>query len=355
MSRHDVPAFRGLDAAAASSGAGGAGSRSRADPLDVYLTVDVEVWCDGWEHLDENFPTCFRQYIHGPTARGDYGLPYQLRRLSDHGLEAVFFVEPLFSLRFGEQPLADVVGLLKEARQDVQLHLHTEWVDEARHPELPQVGAKRQYLHLFDETAQAGLIALGDRLLQRAGAPAARAFRAGSFGFDHRTLPALRRCGIGVDASYNASMFGPESGVRPGTLLTDSTLCDGLCELPMTVFVDGRRRLRHVQLTACSWPEIESLLEQAFERGQRSFTILSHGSELLDRARRRPDDVAVQRFDRLCAHLDRHRDRFRVRRLDGAPPRTDETQPPPLAGSLGRTLWRMGEQLWRRRPHWTPS
>ena len=69
--------------------------------MDVFLTVDVEVWCDGWDDIDAKFPDAFQRYIYGPTSRGDYGLPYQLRQLQDHGLTGVFFVEPLFSTRFG--------------------------------------------------------------------------------------------------------------------------------------------------------------------------------------------------------------------------------------------------------------
>ena len=60
--------------------------------LDVLITVDVEIWCDGWQDIDARFPDAFRRYIHGPTAGGDYGLPYQLKVLSDHGLKGVFFV-----------------------------------------------------------------------------------------------------------------------------------------------------------------------------------------------------------------------------------------------------------------------
>ena len=46
--------------------------------LDVFITVDVEVWCDGWNDLDTKFPNAFKRYIYGPTSGGNYGLPYQL-------------------------------------------------------------------------------------------------------------------------------------------------------------------------------------------------------------------------------------------------------------------------------------
>ena len=97
--------------------------------LDVFLTVDVEVWCNGWEDLDAKFPAAFRRYIYGPTSKGDYGLPYQLRHLRDYGLTGVFFVEPLFSTRFGPEPLVEILDLIREEEHEIQLHLHTEWAD----------------------------------------------------------------------------------------------------------------------------------------------------------------------------------------------------------------------------------
>jgi len=69
--------------------------------------------------------------------------------LRDHGIPGTFFVEPLFATRFGSQPLQEIVGLVRAGGQEVQLHLHTEWVDEARTPLLPGARAKRQYLHHF--------------------------------------------------------------------------------------------------------------------------------------------------------------------------------------------------------------
>ena len=119
--------------------------------LDVFFTVDVEVWCDGWTDIDKKFPGAFRQYIYGTTPRGDFGLPYQLKVLNQHGLTGVFFIEPLFSTRFGAQALAEIVGLVQESDQEVQLHMHTEWVDEAREPLLEAVHSKRQHLRYFTQ------------------------------------------------------------------------------------------------------------------------------------------------------------------------------------------------------------
>lgn len=320
-----------------------------AGVLDVYFTVDVEVWCDGWVEMDRRFPEAYRRYVHGPTARGDFGLPFKAKVLQDHGLTGTFFVEPLFSTRFGAQPLNDIVGILSESRQDIQLHLHTEWVDEARQPLLRCDEGKKQHLRQFTASDQFVLLDAARRLLEASGAPAVSAFRAGSFAFNADTLPALARAGITIDASYNATMFGPDSGVSPGQPLTDTTMAGEVLELPMTVFHDGFGRLRHVQLTACSWPEMEALLWQALHRGQRAFVILSHNFELLNTHQTGADDIVIGRFRKLCAFLDRHRDRFHVRGLRGACPKVGTRQPPPLQVSATRSFGRMVEQLYRRR------
>ena len=88
----------------------------------------------------------------------------------------------------------------------------------------------------------------------------------------------------------------------------------------MTVFYNGTRSLRHAQVTACSYREMEGLLWQALESGRKAFVILSHNFELLNGSMNRPDDIVVTRFRKLCSFLDRHRDCFHVRGFYGLTP-----------------------------------
>ena len=317
--------------------------------LDVFLTVDVEIWCGGWQDLDQRFPSAFRQYVYGPTSRGEYGLRYQSNVLKAHGLTGVFFVEPLFSTRFGREPLAEIVGLLREGAQEIELHLHTEWVDESKEPLLENVSGKRQHLRYFTLTEQTTLVAAGLGLIKQAGAGDITAFRAGSFAFNVDTLRALAANGIRVDSSYNASRFGLDSGVMPGVVVVSPIECEGVYEYPMTVFNDGTGSLRHVQLTACSYLEIEGLLWQALEAERDSFVLLSHNFELLNRAQNRPDDVVVRRFRKLCSFLDRNRDCFRTRGFRGLTPHVARQQPAPLVSTIWKTGARVMEQAYRKR------
>ena len=317
--------------------------------LNVFFTVDVEIWCDGWNDLDRKFPEAFQRYVYGPTSRGNYGLPATLDLLQAHGLKGVFFVEPLFATRFGHQPLADIIGLLHEAAQDIELHLHTEWVDESILPLLPEIKGKRQHLRYFSLAEQRVLIQAGARLLQQSGSDAIHAFRAGSFGFNRETLIALKDNHIFVDSSYNATAFGIDSGVCPGVTVVVTLHCEGITEYPMTVFSDGTGSLRHAQLTACTFKELEGLLWQALESGRRSFVILSHNFELLNQAKTRPDAVVVDRLRKLCSFLDRNRDSFRTCGFRGQPHGLEQSQPAPLNSALWKTGYRIVEQVYRRR------
>lgn len=317
--------------------------------LDVFFTVDVEVWCDGWQDLDAQFPAAFRRYVYGNTPQGEVGLPYQCQVLRDHGLVGMFFVETLFSGRFGLDPLAEIVGLVRDRGQEVQLHLHTEWVDEWPVHPLPGVKGKRQFMRDWSLDQQRALIEEGLRRLECANAPRPDCLRAGSFGGNADTLEALRLAALSVECSYNASTFGPSSGVAPGVLLHDTHEERGSYVLPITVYDTGFGRLRHAQLGACSAAEIEGLLWTALEQGRRSFVLLSHNFELLAPSGRRADPVVLSRFHRLCRFFDRHRDCFRVRGWRGHAPPATGPQPPPLRSSRRRSAWRVGEQLYRRR------
>lgn len=316
--------------------------------LNVFYTVDVEIWCDGWNDLDVRFADSFRRYIHGSTASGEFGIPYQLELLEAHGLRGVFFVEPLFAGRFGIDPLAEIVGMLSAKHQDVELHMHTEWVDEVPHPVVEPTGHKRQHLRGFSLADQTALIAEGLRLMREAGASDINAFRAGNFGFNTDSLVALANNGLQIDSSYNACHLGPSSGLAPGTLLVDPVQQDGVYEYPVTVFVDGMRRLRPLQLTACSWSEMEGLLWRALEAGYQSVVIVSHSFELLDADRNRPDRIAIQRFRSMCEFLDKHRGSFRACGFDEIQGCAVVRQPELINSPIWHTARRLAEQGYRR-------
>ena len=326
---------------------------SGADRLDVFLTCDTEIWCDGWSGLDEKFPDAFARYVYGHDPRGQaYGLPRQLELLHQHGLHGVFFVESLFTGRFGIGPLQEIVGLIRGAGQEVQLHLHPEWADESRSRWLPHVPEKRQHLRYFGADDQAILLEAGIQALQDAGAPRPTAFRAGSYALNTDTFKALGRLGIRIDSSYNATMLGDTSGLAPGRRLVDVARFGNLLEFPVAYFRDGFGRLRHAQLGACSFEELRDALWSARRGGLRAFVIVFHNFELLNQAKRDKDPTVVKRFERLCRFLADHSKDFCCRGFaDMVAERyvvCDAQDGPQLKVGLPPTVRRHWEQVARR-------
>ncbi|HEU4726131.1 MAG TPA: polysaccharide deacetylase, partial [Candidatus Eisenbacteria bacterium] len=301
---------------------------------------------NGWSDLDRKFPDAFRRYVYGPTSRGDYGLPIQFKILNDHGLTAAFFVEPLFSLRFGRGPLEEMVGLVRNAKQEVQLHLHTEWLDEPAERVFPEIREKRQFLYMFDGAQQTRLFEVGLGLLRGSGATGVNAFRAGSFGLSEETFAAARAAGLAFDTSFNPASAHPINRRRRYLRPVE---VDGIAEYPLTIFRDGLGKIRQAQVGSCSLGELKRCLWSARDAGWGAVVILSHNFEMMNANKDRPDMIVVRRFEGLCRFLAGHREEFRVRGFSDLRPAFDaaESATLPSAG-IGATAVRYGEQGIRR-------
>lgn len=322
--------------------------------MRVYLTFDVEIWCNGWSQLDAAFPASYERYVYGRSAQGDYALPKTLEILNRHGLKGVFFIEPLFSARFGEEYLARLVTMVREAGQEVQLHLHPEWVDEIQPPILPDIPGKRQHLAYYSLEEQTSLIGQARQLLETAGADPVTAFRAGSYRANRDTYTALHRNNLLIDSSLNElhSCDVPDlAGQRP---FRQPFPVDGVTVLPIGLFRDGFGKLRPAQVGACGEGELQAALLDAASLGWRDFVIVSHNFEMLVPGKSVPDPVVVKRFEGLCRFLAEQREGLVTagfNELAGelqavvAPPPDDERLP--KAGRW-QTARRYGEQAVRR-------
>ncbi len=230
--------------------------------LDVFFTVDVEIWCEGWTNLDEKFPAAFKTYIYGPTPKGNFGLPYISNVLKDHGLTGAFFVEALFSTRFGGQPLAKIVGLLHESSPGgaTPYRILNGSTSRRRRSSMSSFSAgKRRHLRYFSMDDQAIPIAAGTRILEEAGATAITVPEQGvsrSMSIPPARLPPTESPS---DTSYNACRLRFQQRRHAGHDSRGSLrMCRRLRISMMTVFADGTRSLRHeAQLTACSYGELE--------------------------------------------------------------------------------------------------
>lgn len=273
--------------------------------MNILFTFDVEVWCNSWDTLDEDFPASFDRYVFGRSDKGAYALPKILDTLNKYHLKGVFFVEPLFAARFGIEYLAIIVKLIQDAGQEIQLHLHPEWTDEAREALLENVTSKRQHLTQYNADEQKILIKHGIRLLDEAGCTPPTAFRAGSFSCNQHTFAAVTENGLKFDSSINPQMEESQPGdiipvkANPYEVFTRN----GLTLIPMSSFRDGFGHNRHAQIGACSAHEITQALEDAVRKQWHTFVLLSHSFELMIPGRNLPDFFVEQRFTHICRFL----------------------------------------------------
>lgn len=318
--------------------------------MNVYLTFDVEVWCDGWDSLDASFPGSYERYVYGATRRDGYAMPRTLDTIVRHGLVGVFFVEPLFSARFGAQHLETITDMILAAGQDVQLHLHPEWTDEIRPAMIDDISRKRQHLTCYTLAEQTALIGFGKQLLEQATGRAVTAFRSGGFAANRDTFTALEANGITADSSLNACHDHSEGGLEAFGPWKPDVVIGGVHSFPVTVFADGFGRPRPAQVGSTSFREMREALESAQASGCRHFVIVSHNFEMLRRGSTAPDHIVARRFDQLCAFLASERDRFQTNTfpLRGGLNTPDSVSRKEPAASWSATAWRHAEQLARR-------
>jgi hypothetical protein len=287
--------------------------------------------------------------ILGRTSSGDYGLPFLLRSLGEHGLKAVFFTESLFASALGLAWLERVVSLVQSSRQEVQLHVHTEWLSDIAARELPP--KRRQNLKDFELTDQAAIIAHALANLRGAGATNVSAFRAGNLGGNRDTLVAAHANGLTLDMSFSWA-----HGNQRAAEWCSAQPYAACPTVPLPCVEDFVGQRRPAQLTALSWVELQSALIQAERAGWPAFVILLHGSELVCYDRKnprivRPHRINILRWKRLCDFLTNHRDRFVTIGCEEANSlMCAETYrfTPVVRSSVGATLWRIGEQLLSR-------
>lgn len=308
----------------------------------VYITIDTEysagmVVQQGTDCRAENFARA----IACETPSGPVGIGYQLDRFDRHGLKAVFFVDPMPALVWGVAAIADVVGPIVARGHDVQLHLHTEWLEFAgsANPLGTRTGTHIKDF-AFDE--QCRLLAYARDTLIAAGAPAPIAFRAGNYGANDDTLRALAEIGLAYDTSHCPGIAGSDCAIGLGADDRLPVERYGVIEVPISAIATRGDGLRHGQLTALSAGEILAALRHTRSQGGESFTLVSHSFELASRDRLRTNQIVKRRFEQVCAGLARMEGVTTATYAD-APPRLPRTPAPQRV--LPHSPWRTGLRL----------
>jgi hypothetical protein len=309
--------------------------------LDVLITVDTEFWPAGTdlEAARDNYARC----VLGRHRHGAHGIGYQIEALNAHGLKGVFFIEALHTAVLGDEFLARTVDMVRGGGHEVQLHLHPEWVGVWDGS--PFAGRKGRNMHQFDEDDQAAMIDIGLHAMARCGVGDIVAFRAGNYGANRATLRALARCGLAFDTSYNLAHMSSDCALDFPQPLETAVQAEGVWEVPVTHFSDRPGHIRPMQLCAVSYNEMSAVLKTARVAGRATAVLVSHGFELMNPARTRPDPVVVNRFGQLCHFLGAAREQGIVTRGFSDLVLSEAPQALPIRSNAVRTGARMVEQL----------
>ncbi len=278
--------------------------------LSVLISIDTEVYPlnEGWQ--SRNLADDIRRDIYGDTAKGSFGVPYQLEVFRRNRIKAVFFVEALHASCnwVGLSPLRDLVELIYSYEQEVQLHLHPEWV-----PHLPNKAVQDHgyLLTSYNEEEQYRLIDMAANNLVSAGAKPPMAFRAGDYAANRNTLRALKRAGFRYDSSYNYPYLGSTCALDCGPLWQPALLEPELWEVPVSCFEDWKGHFRHCQICACSEAEIRESVMQAARNSWQTYVLVSHSFEMISNRRSNrstwPKWQVIRRFEAECEWLSHNR------------------------------------------------
>ncbi len=262
----------------------------------ALITIDTELSAllhQRGVSLADNFAAS----ITGRTANGNFGIGWQMDVMDRWGVRGVYFVDPMPGLVYGTGFVADIVGPIIKRGHDVQLHIHTEWLEWAKDRPVSTTGRNIGDFSCDDQLA---LLTWARDALAAAGVPPAIAFRAGNYGADDRTLAVLPQLGIRWDSSFNAAYAGGDCRMTLDPAQIDPCMIGDIIEVPVAGLYDRPGQMRPAQICALSAAEMRASLVHAVETGRPLFSIVSHSFEMLSRDRQRPNRLVMARFEALC-------------------------------------------------------
>jgi hypothetical protein len=242
------------------------------------------------------------------------------------------------------------VEKLVRAGQDVQLHLHPNWLSFERGKRKPDKPFTDN-CHELSVEHLAGLIAEGaDQIADWTGKRAI-AMRAGNFSTGLSVFQAMQQAGLRVASNICVAVAPPPE--RELTLTGGVHEIAGIRELPVTCFADigpvGRGHLRSMQVRALTAREVIVVLDDAHACGNPVVVIVTHPFEFLKKrdfryTGLRPNHLVQHRFRRICAFLAENTDRFEDLPIATAANALDPPQPwTELRGSPFRSIVRAAE------------
>jgi hypothetical protein len=282
----------------------------------ICISIDTEFSIAG--HIDQ--PDIYRPVaepvVYGVVDGKEESLGFILETFDRYDIKATFFVECANYFYFGDQPMQSIVNRLSAAKQDIQLHIHPVWLSFAKDsgpggfPQQDDCSGRD-----FDELKRAFSTCIG--IFERWVGRKPLAIRTGSLRSDENVYRVMHELGIPMSSNIAMGIFQPKEPM----LCHDSGRhrIHGVMEIPVFTYQDGsfagKAHKKSLQITSCSWPEMQHLLWKARRSGVENIVILTHPFEYIKKSdfqyrRLTRNRVNQARLMKLCEFIQRHSQDF---------------------------------------------
>ncbi|MDS4068005.1 MAG: polysaccharide deacetylase [Candidatus Competibacter sp.] len=287
----------------------------------VFVTIDTEFSIGGaFADPIRNQPAG-AQVVLCEIGGKSHGLGFLLDTFAKFGTKATFFVEPLNSYYFGDQPMRDLALRIKAAGHDVQLHLHPVWTYFKNPDWMDRLSSEPPSDHMYGRTLDQlnQWLADGIVIFARWGLGRPVALRTGSLMVDKTVYQAMELAGIPVGSNVGLALYWPDDPLLQ--FFSGIHRVESVVEACVTTYIDlalGKRvHYKTLTITGSSWQEMRTLLLRAHQSKVESIIILTHPFEYvknksLDFTRLLPNRINQHRLSCLCEFLRDHGDWFEV-------------------------------------------
>lgn len=329
-------------------------------PTQICISIDTEFSIAGHFDNPELYKPVAEPMVYGVVDGREEALGFLLETFDRYQIIATFFVECANYFYFGDEPMLGVVNRLKAAEQDIQLHVHPVWLSFNQDPEIGIFPRQDDCSgREFDELKRAfsACIAIFERWVGNK----PLAIRTGSMKVDENVYRVMRDLGIPLSSNIAMGIFQP----KERELWRDSGRhkIHGVTEIPIFTYQDsaiaGRKHMKSLQITSCSWPEMKHLLWKARRSGAESIMVLTHPSEYIKKSdfqyrKLIRNRVNQRRLQNLCRFIHQHPEEFAAADFSSqhlewqASELEQETIAVPAIYAVGRKLHnKLNDLVWR--------
>jgi len=288
------------------------------EPTEVTITIDTEFSIAGAFDENQNYKPVSEKAVLCDVEGREHGLGFLLDNFDKYNISASFFIECANYYYFGDDPMAPIVKRIQKAGQDVQLHVHPVWLSFITDPEIGIFPQQDSCADLtFDDLKTQFELCI--KIFENWTSKRPEAIRTGSLVADRNIYQVMSSLNIPMASNVALGVFQPKE--KNLQLYGGRYSIENVLEMPVFSYQDlnimGRKHIKSLQITSCSWPEMKYILTKARQQGIRNIVILTHPFEFIKKSdfqysKLIRNRVNQNRLIKLCQFLAEHDQDFKT-------------------------------------------